>query len=179
VAIAHAAEVTCHTGLGDVGAQNFGGLVIGVRPGPPPWGKWRRIRTPKDVKVVCCTLGTISTSRLLREADFCERVKALGISAMRKLLRDPTPANFMEVSSEFSEKLGLMDDELRSLIEAAEDAGALGASQIMIGRAVFALAKRGDAARIRRAFLELTEAGETIVTGIDLTGASLYSGFRS
>ena len=37
--VAHVAEVNCRTGLGDVGAQALGGLVIGLEPGAPPHGR--------------------------------------------------------------------------------------------------------------------------------------------
>jgi pantoate kinase len=148
--------------------------VIGVRPGAPPWGKWKRIPVGLDVKVVCYTLGPLPTSRLLREADFRARAKTLGIHAMRKLLRGPTLDNFIRISNEFSEKLGLLDDELRSLMGAARGAGALGASQVMLGRAVFAFAKQKRAASVRRAFTELAGPEKILVTEIDRAGARLY-----
>jgi pantoate kinase len=176
--IAHVAEVTCGTGLGDVGAQNLGGLVIGLRPGAPPWGKWKRIPVSRDLRVICCTLGRVPTSRLLRKNDFCERARVLGMSAMRKLLSNPTLGNFMDVSGEFSEKLGLVDEDLRPLIESAKRAGALGASQVMLGRAVFAFAKRRDVVKIRRVLLELVKPGEFLVARINSGGAKLYSGFE-
>lgn len=171
--IAHVAEVTCHTGLGDVGAQNTGGLVMGMRPGAPPWGKWKRVPLPRDVRVLCCTLGPIQTSRLLQKADFRKRAKTLGISATRKLLREPTPSSFMKVSKEFSEKLGLVDDELQSLVEGAERAGAIGASQMMLGRAVFALAKKNKVNAVRRGLLELSKPDALIISGISRTGVKL------
>ncbi len=66
-AIAHVAEETCRTGLGDVGAQALGGLVIGLEPGAPPHGRWGQIHLPKDVKVVCGTFAGLPTAKLLRE----------------------------------------------------------------------------------------------------------------
>jgi pantoate kinase len=80
----------------------------------------------------------------------------------------------MEVSGEFSEKLGLIEDDLRSLIESAKRAGAIGASQVMLGRAVFALVKRKDVTRVRRALLELAKSGEIFTTGISREGARSF-----
>jgi len=171
--IAHRAEVSCGTGLGDVGAQMLGGLVIGVEPGAPPHGRWEQIHLPKNVKVVCGTFGGLPTTKLLHEEEFRDRSKQHGKLAMKKLLRRPTPKNFMRVSREFAEGLGLLDDELRALIDAAVAIGAIGASQVMLGRAVFALVEEEKLEQVRRKFLEFIESGSVIVTNINNKGATL------
>lgn len=170
-AIAHVAEVTCRTGLGDVGAQALGGLVIGLEPGAPPHGKWEQIRFPKDVKVVCGTFTGLSTAKLLREERFRERSKRLGGLVLKKLLKKPTLQNFLRVSREFAEGLKLLDDELLALIDAAQATGAIGASQVMLGRAVFAFAQAEKAERIKRAFLEFLKPDKVMVASIDRIGA--------
>jgi pantoate kinase len=172
-AIAHTAEVSCRTGLGDVGAQALGGLVIGLEPGAPPHGRWVRIRLPRDVKMVCGTFAGLPTDKLLREKGFRERSKRLGNSALKKLLKKPTPQNFMRVSREFAEVFGLLDDGLRALIEAVSNAGAIGVSQVMLGRAAFALVKEERLEKVRRAFLKFLEPNAVIITGVDRTGARL------
>ena len=174
-AIAHVAEVTCRTGLGDVGAQALGGLVIGLEPGAPPQGRWKRISLPKDVKVICGTFAGLPTAKLLREERFRERSKQLGGLALKKLLKKPIHQNFMEVSLEFADALELWDDELRALIEAVSEAGAIGASQVMLGRAAFALVKEEKLERVRRAFLEFLEPSAVIVANVDRMGARLIS----
>ncbi len=171
--IAHVAEVTCRTGLGDVGAQALGGLVIGLEPGAPPHGRWEQIRLPKDEKVVCGTFAGLPTAKLLREAGFRERSKRLGGSALKKLLKKPTPKNFMKVSREFAEALELLDDELRALIGAVSEAGAIGASQVMLGRAIFALVREEKLEQVRRAFLEFLAPSAVIVTSVNRMGARL------
>lgn len=172
-AIAHVAEVTCRTGLGDVGAQALGGLVIGLEPGAPPHGRWERIRLPKNVKVVCGTFAGLPTAKLLREKGFRERSKQLGGLALKKLLEKPTAQNFMRISREFADALGLLDDELRALIDAVSKAGAIGVSQVMLGRAAFALVKEEKLERVRHAFLELLEPSAVIVANVDRMGARL------
>jgi len=174
-AIAHVAEVTCRTGLGDVGAQALGGLVIGLEPGAPPHGSWKQIRLPENVKVVCGTLAGLPTTKLLREEGFRERSKRIGGLALKKLLENPTPQNFMQISREFAEDLGLLDAELRALIDAVSKAGAIGVSQVMLGRAAFALVKEEKLERVRRAFLELLEPSAVIIANVDRMGASLIS----
>ena len=173
VAIAHIVEVECRTGLGDVGPQTLGGLVIGLEPGPPPHGKMRKIPISSDIKIVCATLGPLRTKRLLGDEEFLERSERLGGLALKKLVNEPTPENFMKLSREFAEGLGLLDDELRELIGAALRAGAIGASQIMLGRAVFALVKEGKLKAVKRAFSELLGLEAVVEADVDRKGAVL------
>lgn len=172
-AIAHVAEVTCRTGLGDVGAQALGGLVIGLEPGAPPHGSWKQIRLPKDVRVVCGTFAGLPTMKLLSEEGFRERSKRFGGLVMKKLLEKPTPQNFMLISREFADALGLLDDELRALFEAISKAGAIGASQVMLGRAAFALVKGEKVEQVKRVFMEFLDPGAVIVANVDRRGARL------
>lgn len=166
VTAAHVAEVRCYTGLGDVGAQAFGGLVIGLEPGAPPYGKWRRMRVPRGVKVICATLGPISSKRLLSDVDFRKRASEIGALAFNKVLERPDIRNFVTASREFAENLGLFDDELRELARVAEKSGAIGASQVMIGRAVFALARERDIASVRKSLLEMLEPEALMIADI-------------
>ncbi len=179
VAAAHVAEVINRTGLGDVGAQAVGGMVIGVQPGAPPHGKWRRIPVPKDLKVVCATLGPLSTKQLLRDEEFRRRAAELGGRAIDALMRESTPERFMSVSRDFAEGLGLLDGELRDLLDAAEKVGAIGASQGMLGRAVFALARGASAGRVRNAFLDVLNSKQVMISKVNLKGARLEGGERS
>ncbi|MEM2907669.1 MAG: hypothetical protein QXP65_00485 [Candidatus Hadarchaeales archaeon] len=173
VTIAHIAEVTCLTGLGDVGAQARGGLVIGLEPGAPPYGRWDQIQIPSDIRVVCCTLGQLLTEEILRDEELRKRSRELGGYALRKLMKDLTPKNFMLVSQEFSESLGLLDDELRALTRAAIKAGAIGASQVMLGRAVFALTREKTLEKVKQAFVDICGPEAVLVTDIDTEGAKL------
>ncbi|MEM2890140.1 MAG: hypothetical protein QW358_02190 [Candidatus Hadarchaeum sp.] len=166
VTAAHVAEVLCYTGLGDVGAQAHGGLVIGLEPGAPPYGRWKRIRVPREVKVICATLGPIPSKKLLGEADFRRRAGEIGALAFNKVLGRPDIYNFIAASKEFAENLGIFDDELKELARAAERSGAIGASQVMIGRAVFALARGENIARVRRTFLEMLGPESLMVADI-------------
>jgi pantoate kinase len=166
VTVAHVAEVRCSTGLGDVGAQAYGGMVIGMEPGAPPYGRWKRIAVPAGVKVVCATLGQISTKDILRDAEFRMRAEKLGKAAIDKILKQPDIENAVSVFRGFSEKLGLFDDELKELASVAEAAGAIGASQAMIGRAVFAFASGEKVESVRDKFLEVVEPSRVMVAGV-------------
>jgi len=170
IRVAHVAEVKCRTGLGDVGAQAFGGLVIGVKPGAPPYGGWKRISVPKDVKVICATLGPLSTKSLLGDEKFKKKASALGGKAVEKLLREPTIPGFMSASREFAEGLGLMDAGLASIARVAEAAGAIGASQAMLGRAVFAMVQERKIDMVRLALLEVLSPAQLMISSIYPSG---------
>lgn len=145
---AHVAEVRNLTGLGDVGAQALGGLVVGVRPGAPPYGLWRRIPVPRGIWVVSCTLGGLSTREVLSDPELKERARALGRRAVRRVLADPTMGTFLRASREFAEGLGLLDRELRELVDLFVQLGALGASQTMLGRGVFGFVPEGELGKL-------------------------------
>jgi pantoate kinase len=171
--VAHVAEVTCGTGLGDVGAQMTGGLVIGIEPGAPPHGGWQRISVQNDIRIVCGTLGPLSTKELLRDKKILERSKKYGRIALKKLLSSPEIKNFVDVSSEFAESMGLLDDDMRALMEAATSAGAMGASMVMLGKAVFAPVEKEKVAAVKKAFLKRLNPSSVLVAGIDEVGAKL------
>ncbi|MCJ7720017.1 MAG: hypothetical protein MUO36_00945 [Candidatus Hadarchaeum sp.] len=173
VRVAHIAEVTCGTGLGDVGAQMTGGLVIGIEPGAPPHGRWQRISVQNDIRIVCGTLGPLSTKELLRDKKILERSKKYGGIALKKLLSSPEIKNFVDVSSEFAESMGLLDDDMRALMEVATSAGAMGASMVMLGKAVFAPVEKENVAAVKKAFLKRLDPSSVLVVGIDEVGAKL------
>ncbi len=177
VAAAHVAEVVSYTGLGDVGAQAVGGLVMGLAPGAPPFGKWRRIRFPSRVKVVCATLGPIPSKNFLSDSSFRLRASEFGRVAFNEVLRHPDIRRFILASRNFSEKLGLMDAELQELVETAEKAGAIGASQAMIGRSVFAFTAEKKVGAVRDGFLDILEPSSVMVA--EVHGKSAAASLRS
>ncbi len=166
ISAAHVAEVISYTGLGDVGAQARGGLVIGLEPGAPPYGKWGVIKVPTGTKVICATLGPILSKDFLSDSDFRKRARQFGEVALGKILNKPDIREFISVSRDFSENLGLMDDELRELAEAAEKAGAIGASQAMIGRSVFAFADDKKINFVKEAYLERLEPSSVMIAEV-------------
>lgn len=171
--IAHRAEIACGTGLGDVGPQMLGGLVMGLEPGSSPHGKWGQIEVPRDLKIICGTLGPLQTERLLGDPAFRGRTKKLGARALQKLEGDPTLQNFMRVSYEFAQGIGLLDEELDRVIESVSSSSSFGASMVMLGRAVFAPAKGQEVEKVKRAYLRFLDPASILVTKVDFEGARL------
>jgi pantoate kinase len=171
--MAHRAEIACGTGLGDVGPQMLGGLVMGLESGSPPHGKWDQIEVPRDLRIICGTLGPLQTERLLGDPTFRGRTKKLGARALQKLKEDPSLRNFMRVSYEFARGIGLLDEELDGIIESVSSSSSFGASMVMLGRAVFAPAKGGEVEEVKRVYSKFIDSASILVTNLDFRGARL------
>jgi pantoate kinase len=135
--VAHVAEVTNQTGLGDVIGQNTGGLVIRLEPGAPGIGLVDHIPVP-SLPVDYVVRGPLSTRAALSDAKVMKAVNSAGEAALKQLLKRPTLDEFMHLSRRFTQQSGLASDWALDAIEAVEAAGGM-ASMIMLGDAVFAL----------------------------------------
>jgi pantoate kinase len=160
-AVAHVAEVSFRTGLGDVIAQNTGGLVVRLEPGAPGRGIVDRIPVP-PLQVHYVVKGPISTKEVLSDEKVMKAVNQKGRSCLKELLKRPTLAEFMRLSKHFSLQTCLASDWAKDVIEAVEREGGT-ASMIMLGDAVFALGG-GQA---------LKEFGTVGTTTISQRGANL------
>jgi pantoate kinase len=158
---AHVAEVVCGTGLGDVIAQNTGGLVVRLSPGAPGLGVVDRIPVP-PLKVDCIARGPLSTEEVLSDPGTMREVNREGERALKELLKRPTLERFVSLSWEFARNSGLSRGWMEDAVEAVESCGGM-ASMVMLGDCVFAL-NGGDA---------LAEFGEVISARVSLRGAGL------
>ena len=86
-------------------------------------------------------------------------------------MKQPTLEEFILASREFADGLSILDEELKALIQKAEEVGAIGASQVMLGRAVFALARGPKAEHVKDEFLDVLSPGQVMVSKVDLRGA--------
>ncbi len=162
-AVAHEAEVIHRTGLGDVVAQNSGGLVVRLYPGAPGTGKIDRIPVP-PLPISYVVRGPISTREVLSDAGTMKAVNSAGERALTELLKKPTVADFMRLSQRFTLESGLASDWALQAIETVQAAGS-SASMIMLGDAVFAWGEESEKA--------LKEFGEVQTTTVSQRGANL------
>lgn len=158
---AHVAEVVCGTGLGDVIAQNSGGLVVRLSPGAPGLGAVDRIPV-SPLKVDCIVRGPLSTEEVLSDPGTMRVVNREGERALKGLLKKPTLERFASLSWEFARRSGLARGWMKDAVEAVEASGGM-ASMVMLGDAIFAL--NGAEA--------LAEFGEVISARVSLRGAGL------
>jgi len=159
--VAHAAEVVNRTGLGDVIAQNIGGLVIRLEAGAPGIGRIDRIPVP-PLPVHCLVRGPISTREVLSDQGAMSSINKSGRAALKDLLKRPTLQEFMKLSRRFTIQTGLASSWAMDVIEAVEAEGGM-ASMIMLGDAVYAFG--GSAA--------LKSLGQVYTTTISQRGANL------
>lgn len=136
--VAHTAEVSNRTGLGDVCSQSTGGVVMRKRV------PCRADRIPvPDIEVSWLAFSPLSTKEVLEDASMRRRVNKAGRLALRELMKRPTIENFMVQSRKFAFELDLLSSKARDAIEAVWAGGGM-ASQSMLGDTVFAI-DSGDA----------------------------------
>ncbi|HEY9205140.1 MAG TPA: pantoate kinase [Candidatus Methanoperedens sp.] len=157
--VAHTAEVTNRTGLGDVAGQTCGGIDLRKKVGVP--GIIDRIPC-KDMQISWVSFGEISTRSVLSDDLKRKTINKIGKSRLKELMKRPTLSNFFRQSSAFAKEIELMSPQVKDAIEAVEAGGGL-ASQAMLGNTVFAI-NAGDA---------LMEFGEVHLSRISHAGAHL------
>jgi pantoate kinase len=170
--IAHIAEVECKTGLGTVMAETFGGLEIRVKPGAPGIGELRCLPVPENAVVVCHVFGPLSTRKSLTNPETRTRINNFGSELVNELVKAPTIANFMRLSRQFAEHVGLISQKVRSVLTSADKAGVV-CSMPMFGDVVFTITDKENVEDIAQIFHEHGPDGQTIVSKIDREGARL------
>jgi pantoate kinase len=162
VRLAHEAEVSRGTGLGDVVAQARGGVPIRVEPGAPGVGELDGI--PAAARVEYVTFGELSTEAVL--GGDTSALSAAGEDALDRLREDPRLPTLMASAREFARDADLLVPEVAEAIDAVRESSdapdGAGAAMAMLGRTAFALGTG------------LSDAGyDPAVCRTDLAGARL------
>ncbi|MEM2281137.1 MAG: hypothetical protein QXZ68_04010 [Candidatus Bathyarchaeia archaeon] len=172
--IAHMAEIKCKTGLGTVAPLTIGGgCVVTVEPGAPGTAIIDHIPISSDYVVVVGTFGPTPTREVLTSPEKRSAVNRWGRQTLKKILADPSLENFLFRCREFAEKTGFATERVRRLFKAAEEAGAIGAAQNMIGEAVHALATPEKAEEVAKAFRRVLPENRVLVANVELYGVRL------
>lgn len=170
--LAHTAEVECRTGLGTVIAETFGGLEIRIKPGAPGIGKIRRLPVKENTVVACLAFGPLSTRKLLTDKATRMRINESGGRLINELVEKPNIINFMRLSRQFAEQVGLITEKVRRVLDAMDQAGIV-CSMPMFGESVFTVTGEENVGPILRVFRERGPNGQTIVSKVDDEGARL------
>jgi pantoate kinase len=171
--VVHGAEIANGTGLGTVGPILTGGFILTRKSGGPGIAVIDRLSVSQRLKVISACLGPISTKKALRSKDLRRKVNALGRETFRSIVTDLRPENFMRASKKFAYGLGLMSPQTAQLIELMETAGAIGATQNMLGQAVHAIADEDVARRILLAVKRRFPKAQAFLASLDFAGARL------
>lgn len=168
VAIAHAAEVTSKTGLGDVVPASLGAMDIRLQPGAPPNGVVRRLPAKGDV--LLAVLGSpIPTPSVLANAAKLRSITEVGGRCVKEFTRNPSLAEMFRLGRGFATTTGLAAGKVRDAIEAAKPYGHCTMS--MLGNAVFAV---GQTEPLDALFKSM--GSQRYRCTIDQKGARLLSG---
>jgi pantoate kinase len=170
--IAHIVEVERKTGLGTVMAEMFGGLEIRVKPGAPGIGELKCLPVPENAVVACQVFGPLSTRKSLTNPETRSRINRFGSELVNELVKAPTIMNFMRLSRQFAEHVGLISQNVRSVLTAADKAGVV-CSMPMFGDCAFTITDEENVEKIVQIFHEHGPGGQTIVSKIDQEGARL------
>lgn len=171
---AHVAEIECGTGLGTVSSLTFtGGCVLVVEPGAPGICQLDRIPITPDYMAVAGFLKSNIPKTVLGDAKRKQVINRFGRKTLEAILAKPTLSNFLDRCWEFSQNAGFATQNVRQLVKLAKDAGAVGASQNMLGEAVHALVLEENAGDVAEAFKLVLPSEQVFTSKIDFQGARL------
>ncbi|MFC7131867.1 MULTISPECIES: pantoate kinase [Salinibaculum] len=132
--IAHGAEVQAGTGLGDVVAQERGGVPIRLEPGGPQDNELDGI--PARSRVEYHTIDQLATDDVLSGST--DALTDAGTRALSMVVSEPTLETFMRAARQFSREAELVTPAVRDVILDVSEAGGT-AAMAMLGETVFAL----------------------------------------
>jgi pantoate kinase len=164
--IAHRAEIECKTGLGTVVAEFAGGFEMRTSAGAPGIGSVTKIDLNNKYKAVVLCLAPISTRSFL--ANRVNQINGLGGKMLRKLSESRNVGDFLRMSREFAETLGLTEGKCNGPLAALKAEG-IEASVALFGQTVFTLVPQGRAEEARKALEGF--GGTLLVCNIDSNGA--------
>ena len=173
--IAHAAEIQCQTGLGTVSSLTLtGGCVLVVEPGAPGICQIDRIPITPDYMVVAGVFNSnIPKKNVFADPQKRQMINQYGKQTLEAILAEPSLENFLDCCWGFSKKSGFATENVKQLVKLAKKAGAVGATQNMIGEAVHAVVLEENVDMVAEAFKQVLPSEKVIVSKIDFQGARL------
>ena len=176
---AHRAEIIEQTGLGTVSvvfnAVGAGAITVAGEPGK---AKFVNVEVPEGVRLVTACVAPFDKKGALSSKSLGQRISTLGREALQSFLLDPTFDCLVREGETFSKKLGLESPEVSKLIRLAKGAGAVGASQNMIGFSVHSLAFEDSFEKVARAFASLSPDVRVDVFDIGARKAGVFPASR-
>jgi len=156
---AHRAEISSHSGLGDVAGLMAGGIELRKREGIPPVGEVVRLADHLDI--VACVVGPrMSTAAVLGSGS--DLLPRTGRECHRLLMEEPTLERFLQLCRGFAERSGIITEPVRRALNKIDGLGPC--SMVMLGNSVFA------ARDLDRQEAILKEFGPTYRLHLDLEG---------
>jgi pantoate kinase len=149
---AYDAEIIEQTGLGTVSVTYDGaGAGAITQPGEPGVAKFVNVKVPASVRLVTASLAPYEKRDAFSSPDTAQKIVRLGDEALGRFVAGPTLEGLAALGEWFTDRLGLGSADVRRLAKVAKEAGALYASQNMMGQAVHAVTLEDSADRVVRA----------------------------
>ena len=117
-------------------AGQFAHLSLRTKPGSPGIGETKSIKS--DYYIVSKALGKISTASIITDPQYIKKTTSYGIEVQKKFVENPTSENFIKCSYEFSQNIGLLNNDIEDMINEFNEF-CIGSSMAMIGNTVFGL----------------------------------------
>jgi pantoate kinase len=146
--VAHKAEVSCGTGLGDVGGQYNGGFNMKIKSGKPLSVVNLEI---SNKTIYYAYFGKIETKKVINNSFKKVRINKAGDRALKRirLLKKKGLKDIIRISRDFAQESGLLrNKKVKKLIKEIENKGG-NASMIMLGNSVFSDIPFKGAKRLR------------------------------
>jgi len=172
--IAHISEIQCQTGLGTVSALTVGGgLILVTEPGAPGICQIDRIPISPDYVIVAGFYNIKLPKTVLSSPERKVQINRYGQKTLKQILAEPSLENFLASCWNFAQKASFATENVRQLVQLAKKAGAVGATQNMVGEAVHAAVLEENALSVVEAFKQVLPNEKIITTKIDFQGARL------
>ena len=166
--IAHNAEVSCKTGLGDVLAAYHGGFEIRVKPGAPGVGKIEKINA-ESISIIMICFSPISTNKFLKER--LSQINGLGGKMVTRLLESRSYEQFQDMSIEFARYVNVISLRMQKIIEEL-NANNIKCGVALFGETIFSMVPREDENKVMRLLKKYSD-GIIIKSELDTQGARL------
>lgn len=166
--IAHGAEVSCKTGLGDVLASYHGGFEVRVRPGAPGVGSVEKIPAG-DIAIVVACFSPISTKKFIKER--LPQINGLGGRMVDSLLESKDYNYFQDMSVEFAKYVDVMTPRMQGVADELAGNG-IRCGVALFGETVFSMVPK-DREQEAVDILGRYKGGTVIRSGLDVDGARL------
>lgn len=165
--IAHNAEISCKTGLGDVLASYHGGFEIRTKPGAPGVGVIHKIRS--DIVAILICFSPISTQKFI--AEKLESINGLGGKMVKRLEKSRDYNDFQDMSLEFAQYVNVMTPKMNLVVSELKK-NDIRCGVALFGETVFTLIPKEQQEKVMNILQRYTD-GIIICSSIDNQGARL------
>ncbi len=168
--IAHNAEVSCKTGLGDVLASYHGGFEIRIKAGAPGIGHVEKIAIDK-ISVIMICFSPISTNKFIKER--LSQINGLGGKMVNKLLETKDYDHFQDMSLEFAKYVDVMTPRMQKIVKELSCNG-IKCGIALFGETIFSMVPQNDESKVLK-ILQKYSDGIIIKSELDDIGARVLN----